>query len=527
MESLATSIPSDPYVSDETISRNLHPEFSKTALEYRVNKTTDPSLNKTVINPPGRSIDYSERELVKSPQNLNGTGGLVLFTNTSIISFPTTETQIDGNSDGDGGVIDAWDPNRPPAAPIPVTKEGHWFPNMDHSRIRYEIETTQWTWYPYHFRLDISRGNDPYDRYFRIYWDGNMIHDQIISAQGYHNDFVINAWPGIHRLEFEIWSGYYSDYAWKMDLFRPASSDPLIDPGSRVTAEFFPFTAYGRLRWTVYMGQQTEAEVKIENVDDPYVRDLKFFVDGVQKQPTRNAPCDLTFDLGSYTHGSVHEIMLEVSWCNYMEWGYKMPKFRVHYGGTAAEIDYLVCDNGAHNHRPHDETLNYMQVYFVEHGYQRYHLFIDDAITNDWGTEMVWSEYNTVQDQHFDLDYMDGVKYILFGHYWTSNHNILGITRSAGADDMFIADQAGDDYAFWWGWFYHFNDVQVEKVVTMHECGHSIDIIEWTDADGDGDVDDELYCNNSFCIMATCGDNGDDNPWYCQIHWDLRDFPEF
>lgn len=525
-----SDIPGDPKVSNEILSQRVQQEFSETALEYLVNKPTDPSINKTIIDPnPERSIDYTEKEPNAIVPDLNETTNIVLYTNTSIISFsPPTNMKAEENNDNANDediVIDAWDPNRPPAAPLPVTKEGHWFPNMDHSRIRYEVNTLYLTWFSYQFRLDISRGDDPYARYFRIYWDGNLIHDQVIGGAGYHSDFWISAWPGSHRLEFEIWSGYYSDYAWKIDSFRPVSPDPLNPlAGAKITAEFFPFTAYGRLRLNVYMGQQTQAEVKIESVDDPYLRDLKVFVDGVQKY-SGYAPCDITINLGSYTHGSLHEIMLEVSWCDYREWGYKMPKFRVHYGGAAAEIDYLVCDNGAHNHRPHDEVLNYLQVWYVEHGYQRFYLFIDEAInSDDYPGSQVMTEaiYGQIRNDHFGLDWMNGVRYILFGHddgvY--PDRDALGWADAPG-ERVFIADQTCDDYAFWWGWLGGFNDIQVEKVVLMHECGHTINIIQWAG-------NNEQYCSNTFCVMAECGgDNCDDNPWYCQTHWNLRQFPNF
>jgi len=267
------------------------------------------------------------------------------------------------------------------------------------------------------------------------------------------------------------------------------------------------------------MGQQTEAEVKIERVDDPYYRDLKFFVDGVQIQPSSYAPCDITYQLGSYTHGSYHEIMLEVSWCDYREWGYKMPKFRVHYGGAAAEIDYLYSNNEGYNHRPSDDILNYMQVWYVEFGYQRYHLFIDDAINADtYGASTMTGEiYNQIMNNHFDLNYMYGVNYLLVGHY-----DEVGTTCGWNyGEQIFIADQACANYASSYGWL-GFSHMDVTRCVLMHECGHSIHIYE-------GSGGNEQYCSNTFCVMSQVNiDNcAIDNPWYCQTHWDEADFPDF
>jgi len=136
----------DPKVSNEILSQRVQQEFSETALEYLVNKPTDPAINKAIIDPNSeRSIDYTEKEPNAIVPDLNETTNIVLYTNTSIISFsPPTNMKAEENNDNANDediVIDAWDPNRPPAAPLPVTKEGHWFPNMDHSRIRYEVNT--------------------------------------------------------------------------------------------------------------------------------------------------------------------------------------------------------------------------------------------------------------------------------------------------------------------------------------------------------------------------------------------------
>jgi hypothetical protein len=41
----------DPKVSNEILSQRVQQEFSETALEYLVNKPTDPAINKTIIDP--------------------------------------------------------------------------------------------------------------------------------------------------------------------------------------------------------------------------------------------------------------------------------------------------------------------------------------------------------------------------------------------------------------------------------------------------------------------------------------------
>jgi hypothetical protein len=502
-------------------------ELSETQLEYLVNKSIDISLNNTIVTTATPSVPYedqdaSQENLVNTASedsfigalDLNCTQGYVLFTNSSVIQF---------QSESPGFSADSFDSSRPPASPLPVTKEGHWFPNMDHSRIRYEINARVWFGSNYDFRLDISRGEDIWARYFRIYVDGSMVHDQIIGGSGFHDVFTVGLGHGTHRIEFEIWSGYYSDYSWKMDSFIPISPDPQ-DPtgGAQITGEFLPFQAYGRLRWDVYMGQQTWAEVKIDNVDDPFYRDLKFFVDGVQIQPSTYAPCEITFNLGSYTHGSFHEIMIEVSWCNYMEWGYKLSKFRVSYGGAAAEIDYLSSPNDRWSNVPSADVINYIQVWYVEHGYQRYSLFIDDEINADnyFGSAYMTGEiYQEIMTNNFDNN-VYGVNYILFGHY-DQSANTFGWNWG---NEIFIADEKCAEYANAWGWLYGFGQNEVSTVTMMHEMGHSIGICDWSG-------NDEQYCTNSYCVMAqinvdNCWESGAGS-WYCQHHWDERNFPDF
>lgn len=183
-------IAENPKESDEALSQGVHQEYSETTLQYLVNKTTDLSLNNTIIDPNmKRDLDYNERESQQILPDLNGTANKILFINESVISFTppksnqlSADDKVNSNTNDGDFIIDSWNYSRPPAEPLPITKNGHWFPQLEHSRIRYQIETSP-SIYPefYVFRLDISRGNDPYDRYFRIYWDGGMIYNQVIA----------------------------------------------------------------------------------------------------------------------------------------------------------------------------------------------------------------------------------------------------------------------------------------------------------------------------------------------------------
>jgi hypothetical protein len=472
------------------------------------------------------SLGYAEKEPVEVLPDLNGTTNVVIYTNTSVISFPKCpDKKSEGNLDEESiSTLEAETENLAVAEPLPASKDGHWFPRMLYSRIRYEVYLSPLS--SNTFRLDISKGDDIWGRYFRIYLDGNKIHDQVIYS-GFHSDVALwEVTGGVRRLEFEIYSGSYSEKAWKIDLFKfyLGSNDPASEP--RVLSEFFPFNSHGKLIWKVKLGQQTQAEIKIENVDDNYARDLNVYVDGTQKY-SGIVPCDITLSLGSYTQDSVHEIVLDVWWCDYREWGYKMPKFRVHYGGAAAEIDYLYSPSQGWNSMPTSDMLNYMQVYYVEHGYKRYSLFIDQGLNADvnGGEVTDWTEYNNIYHDYFTYQWY-GVKYLLFGYYSWLGTNVVGWTWPKGGDMMFVATQSCANYAGYFGWWYGFDTYDVMLLAMMHECGHSIYIM-----DGSGTEEDpEVYCYNSHCIMHSvcvhnCVHASLNNCYYCQHHWDERLFP--
>jgi len=80
----------------------------------------------------------------------------------------TTMDDLDrslGQIIGPQASIAAYDPNRPATPPLDVAKEGHWFPNQDYSRIRYDINLYDTSlglpvWYSYYIHID--KGDDPY-----------------------------------------------------------------------------------------------------------------------------------------------------------------------------------------------------------------------------------------------------------------------------------------------------------------------------------------------------------------------------
>jgi len=208
----------------------------------------------------------------------------------------------------------------------------------------------------------------------------------------------------------------------------------------------------------------------------------------------------------------------------------KIPRSLLRLGSSFVEIDYL------EGHRPHDSVLSYIIGYYTSHpissGYSGIHLVfdVDDEIpanvldANNDGL-MSSSERQAIKSNpnYWDPDRKGIFRYCIFCDRFAVEANrdsdTLGYAKAPG-DDLNIADGACDAYANNW-WNHNIGGVteeQVEKVVLMHELGHSINII---DRDVNGN---EVYCSDSHCVMSKVNwDNCDDNPYYCAHHWAQAD----
>jgi len=426
-------------------------------------------------------------EIVERPIYMYGTALYVVPDDTSISS-----TEVDDN------LI---------PAPPQIVKEAHWFPKQSHAKLIYKIVASDWS--TLHVKLQSDQ--DIYARYFRVYLGSLKVFEQIVYP-GRTYDFTIGLPTGasgfytFHDLTLEIYSGGYTEFGWKI------TSLWLQGPAA-VIGEYFPRLSKAKLSWEVIYGPDTKLDFSIKRVNDKYSRYFTVYVDDqiVKDYTVYNQKQD-TLSLGNYDKKSHHIVTLEIWSGSYVEKGWILELFRVHYAALFVEIDYMP------GHKPHEETLNYISEYYINHGYERVKFVVDDEVPADDTISDYNEFYNEYIKKYFDHLGKAKWKYCLFGQYY-SIKDYLGVTFAKKY--IFIADQACDNFAN--NWFNHYiggvTEVQVEKVVLMHEVGHTVHI-------GDFEDSTEIYCSNSFCVMAKVNwDNCDDSPYYCAHHWSQRKFP--
>lgn len=460
-------------------------------------------------NPQSKALDPTANDTVRQMMSQKEQPfGILAYSSAYAGPLPDlngTEVILYGNAVG----TSSYDPSRPPADPQSITKDGHWFPNKAYSQICYDFSAYSAS---VSFTVSISAGQDPYSRYFRIYLDGVKILETIMSGSWSGTVSATTTPGGGHRVILEVQWGYYSDHGWRLTAFKPSNGD--------VVGEFFPNAAYSQLRWDVYMGPQTTTDLRVISAGDPYPRNLRIYVDGVQKllggAPT---PTYCSVPLGDYGKYSKHEVAVEVQWGYYMDWGWELrlytspdsqsDQFRVHYIGVSFEIDWMP------GHQPSSAYLSYMVTYYKNHGYQRPELYYSEQVPEE--ENLSTSEYDSLYyNVYFDCKGYPGWKYVLFGHYSEDYPNALGWTNQKGGDKIFIADQKCANWASDNG----VTKDQVVRVAMMHESGHSISIV-------DTSWGEEVYCTNSFCVMAHANldSMSQSEPYYCGHHWSQRVFP--
>ncbi|MFX1513984.1 MAG: hypothetical protein ACFFCQ_15500 [Promethearchaeota archaeon] len=411
---------------------------------------------------------------------------------------------------------------------------GLFFPQAYYSELRFEVEFFRCYWWSSYawgyLKLDIEAVQDTYDRYLYVYLDGIQVGSRIRIKDeiGFHETVSYTSTEGKHHLTLRIYSGNYKPYGWKLTNLEVINyyyyssgllSTYLPFPGN-VLSVYFPKASRAQLTFDINAGKKTKMNLFIKNEDDTVSRFFSAYVNGITKiseGSTPNLPWSSVqnLNLGTYNQNSSHKLTLQVRWGSYKEWGWKIllqPRsdgLLVHYRAVAYEVDYMT------GHKPHVGVLNYIESYYCLRGFERIEFFIDDLVTHD-SQVTVTEYYNNYYNKKFDHRGESLWKYILFGHKTASS--ALGWAYP-NSDKIFIADAACDDYANWHFWVSH---VQVEKVVLMHECGHSIGIIDYYSNNN------ENYCKTAACVMAKVSawfGNCNNAPWYCYHHWKQRNFP--
>lgn len=405
---------------------------------------------------------------------------------------------------------------------------GIYFPKQSYAKICFEVDLIAYSLFSNalgYFGFDLDRVADTYSRYFRVYIDETRILNEIVGSSGYHDTISYSVSPGKHFVTVEIYYGGNVDYGWKLTDFDIIqyynSGGMLITFEGGPEAVYFPQVSSSRLIFDIVAGTSTKMNLLVEDEEDSVARYFSAYIDGttvVSESWSYVLPWSSakTFNLGSYTQESSHKLALQVRYGAAAENGWKLmlqPNsggLLVHYLAVSYEIDYM------DGHEPHTSVIDYIEDYYIKHGFARIEFTIDDEVTHDDALSL--TEYNSYYNSYFDHSGVSRWKYVLFGHKGEGDYaSSLGWAYVSGTK-VFIADNACDSYANSYLWVTH---AEVEQVVLMHECGHSIGIIDY---DSNGDED---YCSVGGCVMnkvnafTNCGSY----PWYCYHHWGQRNFP--
>lgn len=160
---------------------------------------------------------------------------------------------------------------------------------------------------------------------------------------------------------------------------------------------------------------------------------------------------------------------------------------------------------------------------------------IDDMLTLDevdpGDNGVTEAEFQSVIYQHFTPGW-DGVwRYMLWGNKLIESDS-MELTLFEAPREMFYAlgtvERLVDDYNDNW----LDPDVNLQHVVicqVLHQLGHSLDIIDLEDEDGDGRVAED-HCDDPSCVMHLFdGHDFHDNidypygPLFCSDHWSMLD----
>lgn len=396
-----------------------------------------------------------------------------------------------------------------PATPLTPAMDGHWFPKAGYSRLYFEINQP-YSDAGFNLRIDVEADQDDIDRFFSVKVDGYTFYDEVISHEYGYDGVIPVPLVGTHKVELQIYWGGNVEKGWILNHFSPErfNGDPL-----EVVSEYFPQASTARLTYQAQLGEDTLINLRLEADQDPIGRITRVYVDGQMKYE-RSGDNAWELLLGDYADDSLHEIMIELVWGGYAEWGKKLTINRVHHLGGSVEIDYMT------GHAPTQNDLDVLEAYYINMGYHRAEFYIDDLMTfvyefnistdEGYPSQQYWDYNNTYRDNYGDPKWT----WMLWLHYyswkgvrsesWGLNWGDLGI---------FMQDQV----MIGWSWLIPLSASR--RTVALHEYGHQINIIDrWPS-------NIERYCVNNYCAMAKLFLNAVYYPWYCRHHWSLHRFP--
>jgi hypothetical protein len=221
------------------------------------------------------------------------------------------------------------------------------------------------------------------------------------------------------------------------------------------------------------------------------------------------------WSLGDYPDGSVHEVMVELQYGGYAEWGKKLTINRISHFKGGIEVDYMP------GHAPSQDDLNVLKAYYILLGYDRpefqlndevQHVDIFDLSTDGyWPSAQYWEYSNAYRDHAGDPKW----EWMLCVHYFSWQGVLQSNTWGLhwGGYGIILHDQVMID----WSWLYAISASR--RTIALHEYGHHINIV-----DRDSTFS-ERYCVNYQCAMSSVFMNIMYYPFYCAHHWSEHRWP--
>jgi hypothetical protein len=401
-----------------------------------------------------------------------------------------------------------------PACPLTPAMDGHWFPQEGYSRLYFEVNQPYIDDIAYYLRIKIESDQEAFDRTLTVKVDGFEIYSNYIRVGvGFDGYLMVVYGIGVQKVELQINWGAYAEKGWKLTYFYPMrlNGEPL-----EVVGEYFPQDNPAHLTYLARLGPDAKISLKQEADQDPIPRTTRVYVDG-QLKYSGTGDHAWEWPLGDYTYNSLHEIVIELQFGGYSEWGKELTINRVHFLTGSVEIDYMA------GHEPSQDDLDVLEAYFITMNYNRVELHIDDKVpyvyefdlsTDGFSPSQQLLDYESTYCDHSGdskwvwvlcLHYisMSGTRVTWYGGHWLGH-------------GIFMHDQVMKDYAAW-PWTPPISPIR--RTVMFHEYGHHINIVDvWPDYS-------EKYCANYLCAMANSALNYLNYPWYCEHHWTERRWP--
>lgn len=345
------------------------------------------------------------------------------------------------------------------AAEVTRPLEGNWFPQESYARIAYY----QWVGITHKFYFYVERGADTYSRYFRLYMDGQLLKQQVISGN-YYCDYVdapSNTQVGYHVITLEINYGGYVQHGWNLRYWTAMvpDSESYYQP-VRTDNQLFRKKGYSELEFKVPMGPDTKLNIQTANFQDWLSRFLYVYVDGILTQ-TLYSPGAYEVSLGYWATPGLHDLKLVLYWGDKFtgDWPKAISQLYVTYEYRTVEVD---CMSG---HTQPQWVYDYAEAYYKTHDYRRVH-FLPDATNipyQEWINTDDWNSlYNTYASQECKTNsrwtwglYCNRITY-QGGEVW-------GLGEVAGKKFVIGDANSNDNTRIW---------------ILMHEFGHTEDMID-------------------------------------------------